>query len=638
MWGLCCSFSERVLGFATYRGGEILCGIAGVFGHDQDLTNIERMTATMVHRGPDDSGTWRSSVFPIALGHRRLSIIDLSAAGAQPMIDSERGLALVYNGELYNAGALQKRLAGLGHAFAGHSDTEVVLRAYQKWGSACLAELSGMFAFAIVDEKQGELLLARDRCGQKPLYYSVAGGGFAFASEVKALLELTHHPRRIDPVALEEYLAYGHTLGPRTMIEGVSKIAPGQFMRMDLASGERCFERFWELESSSVDPRPMEVLLEELEVELEAAVCRHLVSDVPVGVLLSGGIDSSLVSAMVARVDRSVKTFSVSFPGGGRFDEAAHARAVAEHLGLNHVEVEIDGFGPEILMDLAEAFDDPLADHAIVPTYLLSRRIREEVKVALGGDGGDELFGGYPHARIVEHQARLRWVPSGVRGAIANASTSILPPGTPGRNHLIGLAGDVNWAVAHINLYFDPKWRAKLVPILGSKQPEEGKRSSVLGVEGAIQKCLVSDFQTTMAEGFLTKIDRASMLASLELRAPFLDDRLIEFAWAKVPVTLKVNRAETKILLRRLASRLLPESIASRTKQGFTMPLDDWMGSGWGTFFRDVLLDPSQKIFEHDAVASLFEYQRRGFRNAARIFSLVMFALWVRRYSITSSW
>jgi asparagine synthase (glutamine-hydrolysing) len=491
-----------------------------------------------------------------------------------------------------------------------------------------------MFAFGIIDERSKKLLLARDRCGQKPLFYYARGGRLAFASELRGLLELPDVPRVIDPVAFEEYLAFGHTLGSRTMIEGVRKIGPGEFLRADLGTGQYRLGRYWRLDVPDVDRRPEGELVDELEGELEAAVRRHLIADVPVGVLLSGGIDSSLISAMVARVDRSVKTFSVSFPGQGRFDEAEHARTVARYLGTEHVELEIEGFGPEVLVNLAEAFSDPLADHAIIPTYLLSRRISEQVKVALGGDGGDELFGGYPHARIVDYQARLRCLPSGIRSAISRASTSLLPPGTPGRNHLIGLAKNVDWAVAHLNLYFDPTWRAKLVPGFWSTRPEEKKQESISGVDGVIQKVLVNDFRTTMTEGFLTKIDRASMWASLEIRAPFLDDNLIDFAWTKVAVDHKLNGSETKILLRRLAERCLPESIASRGKQGFTMPLDRWMGGSWGNFFEDVLLDRSQGIFERRAVERLLQYQRRGFRNGARIFALVMLVLWARQYSI----
>ena len=613
-----------------------MCGIAGLVERGQAPHVIERMADSLTHRGPDGRGVWRSTVHPVSLGHRRLSIIDLSSAGDQPMIATEAQLALVYNGELYNADDLRRVLESEGFRFRGHSDTEVVLRSYERWGIACLERLSGMFAFAVVDERRGELVLARDRCGQKPLYYVERPGAFAFASEVKALHQWDDRLRVIDPRGLEEYLAYGYTLGPETLTKSVRKLAAGEYLRYAIDTGCARTLRFWTLPVDGLEPLPAQDVEVEIERLLEDSVRRHLVADVPIGVLLSGGIDSSLISAMAARTRPGVRVFSVGFPGQDRHDESGYARQVATHFGLDHVELEMEGFTADLLERLARQFDDPIADHAIVPTYLLSRRVREEVTVALGGDGGDELFGGYPHYRLIACQARLRRVPAVARSVAGSIGRHMLPVGARGRNHVIGVSGGVENAVAHVNLYFDAVWRGRLCAGCGTGEPEARKRRLIADApHGPVEKAIVSDFRTTMAEGYLTKVDRASMLSSLEVRAPFLDDRLVDFAFRHVPLSLKCEGSETKIVLRRLAARLLPPGIASKRKQGFTMPLRRWSADGWGSWFRDVLLDSSQTAFDHRAIERLLSRQRAGVDNSARIFSLAMFTLWRRANRIS---
>jgi len=615
-----------------------MCGLVGLFGPEANAETVYRMADAVTHRGPDDGGTWVSDVYPVAFGHRRLSIVDLSANGHQPMVFADAGLAMVYNGELYNTPELRGELAAAGHHLRGHSDTEVLLRAYQEWGDAALERISGMFALAILDERTGQLILARDRCGQKPLYYCRRGRHFAFASEIKALHAWSPDLRRIDDSALEEYLAYGYTLGPETLTAGVSKAMPGEVLTLSLVGGQLSHRTLWRIPEAGPLPVSEEEAVDRLEAALEDSVRRHMVSDVPVGVLLSGGIDSSLITALAARARPGVRTFSVSFPGQPQLDEADRARAVARHFGTKHVELEMESFSVDILRDLARQFDDPVGDHAIIPTYLLSRRIRREVTVALGGDGGDELFGGYPHYGVIQRQAHLRRLPAPLRALVGRTANAVLPPGARGRNHLAGMAGPLENAIAHVNLFCDAGLRARLLGGPASLRPEWRKAEILAGVgQSPTEKAMISDFRTTLPEGYLAKVDRASMLNSLEVRAPFLGDGVVDFAWREVPPGLKFAGGRDKILPRRLAARLLPTDAANKRKQGFTMPLEGWLRSGSTDFLRDVLLDSSQTLFDHGSVGRLLALQDRGYNNAGRLFSLAMAVLWKAEYGMERS-
>lgn len=614
-----------------------MCGIAGLVGQQNSLKRVGEMADALTHRGPDASGSWQSDAYPVSLGHQRLAIIDLSDTGAQPMVLPEAGVALVYNGELYNLDELRGTLKKRGVSFRGHSDTEVLLRAYETWGDGCLDRISGMFAFGIVDERRGALMLARDRCGQKPLYYVHGPETFAFASEVKAFHHLDGDFTRIDPQGLEEYLAYGYTLGPGTLTAGVRKLAPGEKIHLDLESLDLQRENYWSLSGPGAadvdDPSRLE---RRFELLLEDSIQRHLVADVPVGVLLSGGIDSSLVAAIASRIQPGIRTFTVSFPGQGRFDESSHARKVVEHLGLEHTELQVEGFEPDVLYELATQFDDPIADHAIVPNYLLSKCVKQEVAVALGGDGGDELFGGYRHYDWMQTQARLRNVPEPLR-ELASRAGKLLPIGTRGRHHVMGVRNGVERAIAHVNLYFDLEWRSRLVEGLGSERPEARKMKLARTRSDPMEMVAATDFYTTLAEGYLVKVDRASMLPSLEVRAPLLDDRIVRFSREEVPPRLKCHGGETKILLRRVARNLLPEEIATKRKQGFTMPVHRWMEEGWGGFLREILLAPSQNLLDHGAIERLLSFQDRGLNNAHRILALAILVLWSDAYGMRLS-
>ncbi len=622
-----------------------MCGIAGLAARSpvSDRELLLAMRATLRHRGPDDAGVWWAPDGRVGLGHQRLAIIDLSPGGHQPMADASGQVWITYNGEIYNYLDLRRELEARGHRFRSASDTEVILEAYRAWGVDCLSRLNGMFAFGLYDHGARRLFLARDRAGEKPLFYRHAAGRLAFASELKALMADPACPRELDPRALDHYLAYGYVPGELCILKGVRKLGAAQALTYEPATDLRRTWRYWTLpEPPRPGPAAAEDLTRELEGLLEDSVRRRLVADVPVGILLSGGIDSSLVTAMAARVSSvPVRTFTISFPGHGHHDESRHARMVADHFGTQHTEVPAEPASVECLPRLARQYDEPIADSSVVPTYLVSGLIRPHATVALSGDGGDELFGGYPHYRLVQLGERLgQVVPRPFRRAVA-AAARLLPVGVRGRHHLLALGADLPSRIAHINLYFDAGMRRRLLAPLGGDNgwsgaaPEAYRAGLCVPGHSPIRQATEADFRSTMVDGYLVKVDRASMLTSLEVRAPWLDHRLVEFAFGRVPDALRATAFELKVLPRRLAARLLPPALDLRRKWGFTLPLASWFRGEWGAYVEAVLRDADPRLFDAAVIGELIAGQRRGYANTARLFALTFFELWRREYRVT---
>ena len=557
------------------------------------------------------------------------------------MHDASGTVSIVFNGEIYNFTELRKELATKGHAFRSNSDTEAILAAYREWGIDCLSRLNGMFAFGLYDSRRGVIFLARDRAGEKPLFYHHANGILRFASELKALMADPSLPRRIDTESLDCYLAMGYVPSERCILQGFNKLPPAHALRFDMRTGESEIWRYWQLPKLEADAEKGQVdevsLLEELEILLEDSVRRQLVADVPVGVLLSGGVDSSLVTAMAVRASSKVKTFTIRFPGHGKLDETEHARLVARHFCTDHVELDAQPTTADLVPRLASQYDEPMVDSSMIPTFLLSQLVRQYCTVALGGDGGDELFGGYGHySRMLWMKNRLGMIPRPLRRAVSAAAEQFLPVGMKGRNWLQGLGVDLKNGVPLIACYFDPATRRRLMSgQSGWRTPAETI------VEGCIpqhpdllQRATRMDFANYLAEDILVKVDRASMLNSLEVRAPLLDFRIIEFAFGKVPSRLKATPGSKKVLLKRLTARVLPAEFDRQRKQGFSIPLADWLKSGaFREMFHDVLTD-SQSIFDQRTVRGLLKGQDRGFNNSERLFALVLFEHWRRRYSV----
>lgn len=621
-----------------------MCGIIGVVSRTaiSDRRWLAVGRDAMRHRGPDDCGEWWSLDGRVGLAHRRLSIVDLSAAGHQPMHDSSGKLSITFNGEIYNFADLRAELEPLGHAFRSHGDTEVILAAYRQWGTDCLARFNGMFAFALYDAGKEHLFMARDRAGEKPLFYAQGGQTLRFASELKGLIADSSFPRSLDPEALDCYLTMGFVPGDRCILAGVKKLPAAHALVFDLKNSQSRVWRYWQLPEfespASSNPLAEKPLLDELEALLEDSVRRQLVADVPVGVLLSGGVDSSLVTAMAARAAPRVKTFTIRFPGHGKYDETEYARLIARHFGTDHVELEATESTADLLPLLARQFDEPLVDSSMVPTYLVSKLIRQHCTVALGGDGGDELFGGYEHySRLLRMQKTLGRIPRVLRLPVAKAAETLLPVGFKGRNWLQGLSADLHRSLPLIAQYFGRTTRRQL--LAGYEQRrivgESVREAAMPVVPDLLQRATHSDFYGYLAEDILVKVDRASMLNSLEVRAPLLDYRIIEFAFGKVPVSLKATTTHRKLLLKKLAARLLPREFDSNRKQGFSIPLAAWLQAGsWQNFFREVLLDSASPFFNSKATAELIDGQRRGRANSERLFALVMFELWRREYKL----
>src|SRR5439155_9956562 len=623
-----------------------MCGIVGYVSSRDRITtsSLEIPRDTLTHRGPDSSGMWNSHDARVVLGFRRLAIIDLSELASQPMEGGDGTVHIVFNGEIYNYRDLRERLISHGHHFRTQSDTEVILAAYEEWGTDSIKQLNGMFAFALHDANNNTVFLARDRAGEKPLFYRHENGGLQFASELKALLSDRTAPRRLDIDSLDAYLSYGYVPGDACILQGYRKLPAAHAMVYDLTTDRLKVWRYWDLPESP--PSEAEVsaegLVEELESLLSDAVSRQMVADVPVGILLSGGLDSSLVTAFASRgSSRAVNTFTVTFPGHREHDEGPFARLVAAEFGTRHTELPAEPATVDLLPMLAKQFDEPIGDSAIVPTYMVSALIRQFATVALGGDGGDELVGGYPHySALIRRNPLRKRMPRVLRSALSIGAARGLPLGTTGRNHLIGFAGPSGNSIAHINVYFDSWTRSRLAhrdagaKVSCSISPAMRRQSVFNSSQSVLRQAMEADFRTTLADGYLVKVDRASMCASLETRAPFLDYRIVEFAFGRVPDKLKVDKTNRKILPRMLGARVLPKALDLRRKQGFAMPLKDWFQKGWGEYMESILREADPRLFDGRVITELLRGQRAGRANIQRLFSLTMFELWRRQYRI----
>jgi len=602
---------------------------------------ITRGGEAMTHRGPDDQGVWVSPNQHCVLAHRRLAVIDCSAGSHQPMTDGH-GNTLVFNGEVYNFHVVRRELEGLGHTFTTTGDSEIVLAAYRQWGTDCVEHLVGMFAIAIVDLSLQRLFIARDRVGEKPVFLYCSQDGLRFASETKALLEDRTIDRRMDLAALDEYLAYGYVPRDRCLLAGFRKLLPAHALTFDLQTGDLREWRYWTLPTAPTAFQPLPELVDRCETLLGEAVSSQLVADVPIGVLLSGGVDSSIIAAIAARHSSApVHTYTVIFPGHAKYDESAYAREVSSYIGSRHTELVADDVRPTILDTLVRQYDEPIADSSMIPTYLVSRAIRSHATVAIGGDGGDELFGGYPHYNWLLRQQQIRrWVPATVRAMVAYGAAR-LPLGMRGRNHLVGFRGPLSSGIAHVNVYFDAYARRHM---LGSEQRRAGMSKAETRRAAAAEATSVSasvtqmatrtDFHHYLPDDILVKVDRASMLASLEVRAPFLDHRVVEFAFGDVPDHAKVTRDGRKILLRQLSERLLPPTFDARRKQGFSVPLDAWIRGAWRPMFEEILRGIPAELVAPAVIDALLKGQDGGRSNAQRIFALAALERWRCLYQV----
>jgi asparagine synthase (glutamine-hydrolysing) len=595
------------------------------------------MCAAMVHRGPDDEGTVQ--IDRVNLGMRRLSIIDLEG-GHQPMQNEDSNIWVVQNGEIYNHLELRKLLIAAGHSFNTQSDTEVLVHGYEEWGGELVERLNGMFAFAVLDRRNSIVLLARDRVGIKPLHYAIDGGRLVFASELKALLRDPALRQGIDPLALDDYLAYEFVPSPSSIVRGINKLEPGHTLTWSLADSTHRLRRYWSpllnldgADGRSIDrQRSLEDDCEELRSVLRESVRKELISDVPLGVFLSGGIDSSAVAAMMAQLGGEVKSFSVGFADRS-FDESGHARLVARHLGTEHHKLTLE---PSMLLDLVprlpELLDEPLGDASIIPTYLLSEFTRRHVKVALGGDGGDELFAGYPTLQAHRLAAYYLKAPRLLRQGLVEPVVRRLP-------------------VSRGNLSFD--FRAKRF-VSGAAYPtaerhqrwmgsfDREERAALLAREvqlrqldladaDPLNQALLLDMRLYLENDILVKLDRASMMASLEGRVPLLNNDFVAYA-THLPLNLKLRGLRSKFLLKRALRSILPDAILNRPKKGFGSPVAHWFRGPLKEQMLSVLSPERiarEGFFAPSAVKQLIDDHLDGRRdNRKQLWTLFAFEMW----------
>jgi asparagine synthase (glutamine-hydrolysing) len=620
-----------------------MCGIIG-FASNKKIANKKWLSIgrdALIHRGPDDAGEWWSNDEKVGFGHRRLSIIDLSKSGHQPMQDCIKNITVIFNGEIYNYLELKSKLKKNGYVFITHSDTEVLIACWQEWQEDCVNHLNGMFSFAIHDRCRELVYLARDRAGEKPLFYSNNNGELRFASELKGLLVDPDFSHSIDYKAMDCYLSMGYIPGDMCILDGVSKLPPAHSMVFKYNTGELKISKYWNLpnynnQEGEVDS---DELLDELEELLQDSVCGQLVADVPVGILLSGGVDSSLVTALASKSSNNIKTFNIAFTKHEEYNESAHGRAVANYFNTEHTELEADDIDIGLLLKLAKQYDEPMADSSMLPTFLVSSLVKQHCTVALGGDGGDELFGGYSHYnRLLWTQRKTKWLPLFCRVFLSKIITPLIPIGFRGRNWIQAFGTNFDKDIPLVGSFFDPKTRLELLKKHHHKTEivaEKVIKDRTFKTFDLLQRITRLDFTNYMAEDILVKVDRASMINSLELRAPFLDYRVIEFAFGKVPSALKTTTSERKIILKRLADRLLPPEFDKQRKQGFSIPLKEWLKDGpWRDLFYKVLLS-NECFFDEKIVRNLLAGQDKGRNNAERLFSLVLFELWRKEYNIS---
>lgn len=614
-----------------------MCGIAGMLSFDgAPVTQAElaAMCAALVHRGPDDEGLY---VTPgVGLGARRLSIIDL-VTGHQPVRNEDGSVWVVLNGEIYNFRALRRELQNRGHAFRTATDTETIVHLYEEDGIECVHRLRGMFAFALWDERARRLVLARDRLGIKPLYYTTAAGRLLFASELKALLQLPEIERRLNWRAVSHLFATRYPPAAESIIEGVRKLPPGHRLQVGPQDALRV-EPYWDVTFTPDRSRTEGEYADQLRSMLEESVRLHLESDVPLGAFLSGGIDSSSVVATMARlVPGRVKTFSIGF-SVPEYDEIPYARLVAQRFGTEHHELVLQPDALGVLDDLIWYLDEPFGDPSAIPTYMVSQIAARHVTVALSGDGGDELFAGYDKY-VVEARERRYPLPGPVRSGLRLVAR-MLPDGMRGRN----LAR--HFSLPAIERYLDAatvfgvEEQARLFcpeffRLPGRPEPWQSAARVLAGANGGWLSALQDlDLRTYLPLDILTKVDRMSMAHSLEARVPLLDHKFVEFA-ATIPDEFKFQNGRTKHIFKRAMQGILPDAVLERPKQGFGVPLARWFRGELNTFLRELLLSDRLRqrgIFHMPAIERVLVQHERGRRRDDQLWTLLAFELWCRAF------
>jgi len=624
-----------------------MCGICGVVhrqkDHPVEIRDIKRMCDVIRHRGPDDEG--RFVQHNVGIGMRRLSIIDLST-GAQPIFNEDHSLAIVFNGEIYNHQDLRVELSAKGHRFQTKTDTEAIIHAYEEWGVDCVKKLNGMFGFAVWDDRQQRLFLARDRIGIKPLYYYLDQNQLVFGSELKSIIQINSVPREIEPKALDTFLTFEYIPSPYSIFKDVFKLPPGHWMIYQ--NGEAKIQPYWQLEYQKSEMSEQQ-LLQRFDELLQDAVNIRLMSDVPLGAFLSGGLDSSSIVAMMRRKSgNAVKSFSIGFDDP-TYNELPYARAVASHFDTEHFEEIITPDVGRLTQKILWMLDEPFGDFSVFPTYLVSEMARKNVTVVLSGDGGDELLAGYDTymaQKVAQHYARL---PAFLRKGLVEPIVNALPPTTMKKGfinkakrfvegaRLPGHLQHVRWMIflqgAEKNMLYSADFAASLNGYNSTGFIEEYFRRS--SSSDPLDQQEYVDIKSYLVDDILVKVDRMSMANSLEARVPFLDHRFVEFA-ASIPSGLRLNGKRTKHILKKALQRELPMQIIERGKEGFSIPIKNWIKNELKSMMLDSLSEANVRdkgFFEPRYVNRLVNEHITGSENHShRLWALMVFHMWYDLY------
>jgi len=620
-----------------------VCGIAGLVGRSGEVIDadfVHRMCQTIVHRGPDDEGVYARG--PVGLGMRRLSIIDLSG-GRQPIHNEDESIWIVFNGEIYNFLELRRELEARGHHFYTHSDTEVIVHLYEDYGADCIKKLRGMFAIALYDQKQGSLLLARDRLGKKPLHYALHEGRLYFGSEIKAILAVQPDLAEIDREGLLQYFYFGYIPDPFTVFRKIRKLPAGHLM--EFRNGEIKIRQYWDLPEYGTHPAlTEEECLEELEKRLQEAVRIRLISDVPLGALLSGGVDSSIVVALMARESsKPVQTFSIGFREE-KFNEAEYARKVAERFGTDHHELVLDPDLEETVTYLSGMLEEPFGDSSMLPTYYVCRMARQQVTVALSGDGGDELFAGYDRYLTAVERRKFDPLQRLFGPVYRKGIHGLIPAGMYGKN----LAWNVSlnerdryldslsfFPALHRERHLFTADFVKSAKALPDPLREWQRLYDDAPAKDRLSRLLYLDTKTYLNGDILAKVDRMSMASSLEVRVPMLDHEFLEWV-TSLGLEWKFRGGARKHILKKLAERVgVPPEVIYRKKQGFQLPLDEWMRNDQQKFWS-VLLEPRtlrRNYFKPSAIKTLIDEHVQGRRNrSGLLWRMLVLELWHRNF------
>jgi asparagine synthase (glutamine-hydrolysing) len=624
-----------------------MCGIAGLIKYKPGgiASEIEAMHDTFPYRGPDDKGSWIHPSRVVALGHRRLSILDTSFAGHQPMQDVENGLVIVFNGEIYNYVEIRDELKSKGHSFRTGTDTEVILKAFAEWGENCVQHFNGMFAFAIWQEKKQSLFIARDRLGIKPFYYLESKDGFYFASEIKAINAVIRESLPVEDELIDSYMSFGYVPGENTLLKGVKRLLPGHFMTKSVEALPTWPQKYWNLSFQSEDDKGEEYYLENARSLLDSAIDLRLRSDVPLGIFLSGGIDSSAVVGLLApRVETPLKTFSVGYDFGKQYNEMPYARIVANKFNTDHHEVTIT---PDDFRDFIPQFihlmDEPVTESAAISLYYVSKLAKNKVTVVLSGEGSDEIFGGYDlyqYMRVLEKYHKIGG--KTLSALLANCAEKILPEGHKLAKYLLLGSLPLKQRYKGISTY-EERYKKRLYNNDFTSICNQQKRRCADRflenlfdeTEGAdvLSRMLNFDTKTWLVDDLLIKADRMSMAASLELRVPFLDYRLVEFA-ASMPSKYKIRNRQGKYLLKKMMTGILPKEIIYRKKMGFPTPLKLMFEGALYGYAQDVLLASSSKIsayFRRNRIEEVLREHKSNHTDHHRlIWQLIVLEQWLR--------